>query len=117
MVKSGKMSREDRAKQFMPFAALKGYEEALREKERIIVKRIILSEDKKDELDKKFQMLEKTDIVSVVYFSNDEYIKKTGMISKIDLTAGYLRVVNDRIDFDDICDMIFENKKGVDTGV
>lgn len=28
-----KMSREDRAKQFMPFAALKGYEEALRAKE------------------------------------------------------------------------------------
>ena len=28
-----KMSREDRAKQFMPFAALKGYEEALRKVE------------------------------------------------------------------------------------
>ena len=28
-----KMSPADRAKQFMPFAALKGYEEALREKE------------------------------------------------------------------------------------
>ncbi len=32
-----KMSREDRAKQFMPFAALKGYEEALRAKEHIVV--------------------------------------------------------------------------------
>ncbi|WP_419093744.1 hypothetical protein [[Clostridium] scindens] len=29
-----KMSREDRAKQFMPFAALKGYPEALRKKEK-----------------------------------------------------------------------------------
>lgn len=29
----GKMSPADRAKQFMPFAALKGYEEALRKKE------------------------------------------------------------------------------------
>ena len=28
------MSPADRAKQFMPFAALKGYEEALRKKER-----------------------------------------------------------------------------------
>ena len=28
-----KMSQADRAKQFMPFAALKGYEEALRRKE------------------------------------------------------------------------------------
>lgn len=29
-----KMSREERAKQFMPFAALKGYQEALRKKEK-----------------------------------------------------------------------------------
>ena len=28
------MSREERAKQFMPFAALKGYAEALRKKEK-----------------------------------------------------------------------------------
>ena len=40
-----KMSREDRAKQFMPFAALKGYSEALRKKERIIVPRRELSEE------------------------------------------------------------------------
>ena len=32
------MSQTDRAKQFMPFAALKGYEEALRKKEKIVVK-------------------------------------------------------------------------------
>ena len=35
-----KMSPADRAKQFMPFAALKGYEEALREKEREIEERM-----------------------------------------------------------------------------
>ena len=46
-----KMSREDRAKQFMPFAALRGYEEAIKEKEKIIVDKIELSEEKKNELD------------------------------------------------------------------
>ena len=35
-----KMSPADRAKQFMPFAALKGYEEALREKEREMEERM-----------------------------------------------------------------------------
>ncbi len=34
MANRPKMDRSERAKQFMPFAALKGYEEALREKER-----------------------------------------------------------------------------------
>ena len=36
----GRMNREDRAKQFMPFAALKGYPEALRKKEKIVVPKI-----------------------------------------------------------------------------
>ena len=40
-----KMSREDRAKQFMPFAALKGYYEALRSKEKEIE---IQQENKED---------------------------------------------------------------------
>lgn len=37
------MDRAERAKQFMPFAALKGYEEALRERE----KQMALEEQKK----------------------------------------------------------------------
>ena len=43
----GKMSPAERAKQFMPFAALKGYEEALRQKEKIVVEKIELSEEMK----------------------------------------------------------------------
>lgn len=39
MTERVKMSREERAKQFMPFAALKGYEEALREKEHEVAMR------------------------------------------------------------------------------
>ena len=41
----GRMNREDRAKQFMPFAALKGYPEALRKKEKIVVPKIELPEE------------------------------------------------------------------------
>ena len=52
MVGRAKMDRAERAKQFMPFAALKGYEEALREKEKIVVPRIELSEEMKEELEK-----------------------------------------------------------------
>ena len=45
------MDRADRVKQFMPFAALKGYEEAIREREHIIIERSELSEERLDELD------------------------------------------------------------------
>lgn len=43
-----KMSREERAKQFMPFAALKGHMEALRAREQIVVPREELSEEYKE---------------------------------------------------------------------
>ena len=40
-----KMNQAARAKQFMPFAALKGYDIALRAKEKILVPKIELSEE------------------------------------------------------------------------
>ena len=57
---------ENRAKQFVPFAALKGYEEALRAKEKIVVEKIELSEEKKAELDYKLQQIQKKDIVKLI---------------------------------------------------
>ena len=43
-----KMCREERAKQFMPFAALKGHMEALREREKNVVPHQELSERYKE---------------------------------------------------------------------
>ena len=40
----------ERAKIFMPFDALKGFKEALKEKEKIVVERIELSDEEKDKL-------------------------------------------------------------------
>lgn len=99
------MSREDRAKQFMPFAALKGYEEALRRKEKITVPRMELSEEYKEELDRKLRQVKKNDMITVIYFHKNEYLKQTGMVSRIDETARVLCVVNNKILFDDIFDV------------
>lgn len=97
-----KMSREERAKQFMPFAALKGHMEALRMREKIVVERRELSEEYKEELDRKLRQVQKNDIITVVYFCNGECIKMTGMVSKIDETARVLKVVNTKIKFEDL---------------
>ena len=51
------MNRQDRAKQFMPFAALKGYEEALRQRENSPHPRITMGEDQAEELDRKLRSL------------------------------------------------------------
>ena len=107
-----KMSPADRAKQFMPFAALKGYDVALRTKEKVIVPKIELSEEMLEELDHKLQMIGKKDIVTVVYFCNQEYLEVTGMVSRIDATARILQIVNTKIPFADIYDLkgeVFDN--------
>lgn len=109
-----KMSREDRAKQFMPFAALKGYTEALRKKEKIVVPRKELSDEYKEELDMKLRQVKKNDMVAVAYFSRlahrseGEYLKMTGMVSRIDETARIMRIVNTKIAFEDLIEIEWE---------
>lgn len=108
MVYRPKMTREDRAKQFMPFAALKGYPEALTKKEKIVVPKAEVSEEYAQMLDQKLRRVSRNDIITVVYFSDGEYLKKTGMVSRIDETARVLKVVNTKILFDDIYDILFD---------
>lgn len=110
MATRAKMDRTDRAKQFMPFAALKGYEEALRERDRIVVEKIDLSEDRKEELDRKLQSIRKNDMVTVIYFFQGEYLQVTGLVSRLDADARILQIVNTRIGLDDIYEIELENK-------
>ncbi|MCI9013838.1 MAG: YolD-like family protein [Lachnospiraceae bacterium] len=100
-----KMPVEDRAKQFMPFAALKGLPDALAARERIIVPKTELSEEMAQELDRRMHSLSKGKIASVVYFHRDKYIKITGMVARIDETSRILQIVNTKIDFDDIVEI------------
>ena len=97
-----KMSRADRAKQFMPFAALKGLPEALAKQEKQIVEKSILSPEGLDELDRKFKEIAVGQIITVVFYEKCEYIKKTGMVSKIDVSSRCLKVVDKKICFEDI---------------
>ena len=95
----------DRAKQFMPFAALKGLPEALSKKEKIVVPKIELSPEMAEELDFKMHLLERGKIATVVYFCKDEYLKISGMVARIDETSRILQIVNTKIPFDDILDI------------
>lgn len=52
------MKIADRAKIFMPFSALKGYEEALEEKEKQLTVRVELSEERKAELNDRLRRIE-----------------------------------------------------------
>ena len=76
------MPIENRAKQFMPFTALKGLPEALAAKEKIVVPKILRTEEMEQELDRQAAEIKKGIILSVIYYHNDEYIKLTGMVAE-----------------------------------
>lgn len=100
-----KMDRENRAKQFIPFDALKGFREALAEKERIIVPKRDLSEEQKEILNRKLNQVQKNDMITVEYFNDGEYVQVTGRVSRLDATSRVLKIVNTKINFEDISDL------------
>ncbi len=115
-IKHPRMQLEDRAKIFTPFAALKGYEEAIAAKQKIVVPRIELSEESKEYLDLQLVKLERLlrkgqpPMITVVYFQKGkvdnkdggEYIQFTGLAAKLDRNSRILQIVDKRLRLEDI---------------
>ena len=96
------MSRAERAKQFMPFAALRGYGDAIKEKEKVITEKKELTDEQVQKLSDAVARLKKGDVVKAVYYEKDGYVEKTGAVSKIDGVSGCLYVIKTRIPFIDL---------------
>lgn len=110
------MPMSDRAAQFSPFAALTGYDAAIRETGRLTDERIELGEEEKTVLDRKQQYL--ADIIAdqpeiaVTYLVPDEkktggaYITATGALKRIDAVERVLILTDGKkIRLDDIADL------------
>ena len=118
------MSRADRAKIFIPFAALKGYDEAIEEKQRLRIEKTELSQEKKEELDIKMQFLEhelskgQRTVIKINYFQKDlkaseeeerevgEYMSIEGELKKIDMINGVLLLEKCRINMGDVVEVL-----------
>ena len=95
-----RMSRQQRAAQFSPFAALVGYDAAIEETARLTDDQIMLDADRIAELDAALQSLQaeigSRPEVTVTYFCPDSrksggaYRVKTGRLKRIDTVAGKL---------------------------
>lgn len=92
----------DRAKQFLPFDALKGFREALKQKEKIIENRKEICDFKIDEINEKLKMLKKDMLVKISYYYNFEYIELVGKIKKIDNIYKKIYLLDSIISLDDI---------------
>ena len=101
------MTRQDRAKQFMPFDAMKGLQEALRarEEKHSRVMRRERSEETLNELTLEVSKLERGDKVEVLYYHAFHEQHRTGVIERIDTIYHYILLDGVKISFDDIYDL------------
>ena len=93
-------SKEERARQFLPFNALTGYYEMILKKQRVTEPKKELSSDEIDALSKKLQELHRCDRATVTYYDTDAYVSQTGSVTDIDFHT--LTLVKTKISFEDI---------------
>ena len=110
------MSMKDRAAQFSPFAALTGYDAAIKETGRLTDEKIELDEEALSNLNMKFQILferldEQPDI-AITYFKPDEtksggaYLTTTDKIKKVDEYERIITTANGtKIPMDDVTNL------------
>ena len=100
----GGMSPAQRAKQFMPFAAVKGLDEALEKKRRELtrVEKIELSEEMSQALDRMLRSLRRGDFVAVTWYAEGSYRTLTGELENIDPVGHRLCVAGQKVTFDDL---------------
>ena len=98
------MPASRRAKQFMPFDALRGLKEAIAAKEKISIPKKELAEDMVREINSILVDLRKGQNVTVVYYNDyeEEYLQLTGVVEKVDSYWQLLQIGKIAIDFKEI---------------
>ena len=107
------MPMSDRAAQFAPFAALTGYDSAIKETGRLAGERVELDEEALTDLNMRYQLLvdalDEEPEVEITYFKPDErksggeYVTVTGTVKKVDDFERLITMQNGtKIPMDDI---------------
>lgn len=119
--KHPRMTKESRAAQFAPFAALTGHSDAIKETERLTETKIELTEEEKLKLNEKLQIINENinthPKVTITYFEYDKkktggkYITYTGNIKQIDLVEQTI-IFQDKtkVKITELIDIIIETK-------
>lgn len=95
----------DRAKQFMPFAALKGYYDIVEKQELVKIPKREPSDDDAEKISCMLGQTERGMMIKVVHYSDGFYKTTEGIVSEIDFVFRFLVIVKTKIFFDDIYDI------------
>ena len=106
------MNREERAKQFMAFDALKGLREELQKREEKCLRenKKELTEEENLLLSQKMAVLRKGDYIKVTFFYAGHYVNLTGRLQGVNLAYKYISINDNCIAFEDILQI--ENVNG-----
>ena len=107
-----RMPMANRAAQFSPFAALSGYDDAVKETARLTDGKIELTEEEKSILDGRLQLLAPGESASITYFQPDSrkrggaYVTASGEVKRIDGIAREIILMDGkRIPIDNILEV------------
>lgn len=92
----------NRARQFAPFAALKGYREMAREREFVPEARHDMTRERALALSEVVSHLRKGDVVRVVRYKDGAYQELRGTVAKVDETFRTLTVGSEHVRFEDV---------------
>lgn len=98
-------TRAQRAQMFQAFDTLKGFREILKEQERVLVPKKILSEDDLNELDYKIHQVKVGMIIQIVYYDKNQYVQLEGIVSKINFDTKIIQIVKKKINLLNIVDV------------
>ena len=98
------MTQEQRAKQFMPFDAMKGLQEALRDREErhSRVERHDISEEEQEQNSKVLCQMKNGSRVEVNYYCHFHDVVRSGTITAINIPYHFLILDDEKIFFEDI---------------
>ena len=103
------INKSDRARQFLPFDALKGLKEALREKELEIEQeeKKVLSEEQCEIISNLLNKVERGSFLKIIHYKNRKYEEYQGIVFKIDTIKKKL-IFEDELEIymDDILDIL-----------
>ena len=96
------MPISERAKQFMPFAALRGFGKVITEEEKVATEKPVLSEDETEKLNAVVSTLKKGDIVKLGYYDSGFIKEITGVFTGLDFNLRTITVIKTTVPFDDV---------------
>jgi hypothetical protein len=94
--------KASRAKQFLPFASLKGYYDEIRERQRVIEPKRERSEEENILLSHQMNQLKKGMMIKVKHYVKDAYEITEGLVTQVDPVFHSLTIVKNKISLEDI---------------